>query len=291
MMKSTSLVCIVAILLMASVSSADIRFHGSGSWDMLEGVGQPEGWQSATAPDSTSNVRANWANNTVTLNYETAVNRMQLGVDESGGFHIQDGGTLTLSAGSTVGNNGGADVVGFLTIDDGGTVQINNWMKIANKATGQVTVDGILGMTGHLWMGCHGTEAMTGTLDINNGGVVNVGGNVGLGTVNAAAPAAGTGIINVNDGGILNLHHWDNTNSIQDGSVLNIFGLNSVVTVGGNRVDAAYAYENAGKIVCDLDGILATYDSGADLTTIVNVPEPATMLLLGLGGLLIRKRR
>lgn len=289
-MKNLSVVCLVAILLVASVSSADIRFHGNGSWDMLEGVGQPEGWQSAAAPGTGDNVRANWGNNTVTLNYTTAVNRMQLGVDESGTFRIQDGGSLTLSAGSTVGNNGGAGVVGALIIDGGGTVQINNWMKIANKATGEVTVNGVLGMTGHLWMGPHGTEAMTGTLNINNGGVVNVGGNVGLGTVNAVDPGAGVGIINVNDGGLLNLHHWNDTGSIQAGSVLNIFG-SGVVTVGGNRVDAAYAYEDLGKIVGGLGEISAIFDGGADLTTITNVPEPATMLLLGLGGMLLRKRR
>lgn len=277
---------------MASVGSADIRFHGSGSWDMLEGVGQDEGWQSATPPGPLDNVRANWGNNTVTLNYETAVNRMQLGVDEGGGFHIQDGGSLTLSAGSTVGNNGGAGVLGFLNVDAGGTVQVNNWLKVGNKATGEVTVDGVLGMTGHLWMGCHDTEVMTGTLTINDGGVVNVGGNTGLGTVNAVDPAAGSAVINVMDGGLLNLHHWSNTGTIQDGSVINIYGLTSAITVGGNRVDAAYAYEDLGKIVCDLGGILATYDSAEDLTTIVNTPEPATMSLLGLGVLaLIRRKR
>ena len=158
-MKSVSVVCVVAILLMASVSSADIRFHGSGSWGMLEGVGQAEGWQSATAPGAADKVRANWGNNTVTLDYATTVNRFQLGVDEGGTFHIQNGGSLTLSAGSTVGNNGqplDSDPSydhGILTIDAGGTVQVNNWLKIGNGTDGTTNVAGTLGMTGHLWMG------------------------------------------------------------------------------------------------------------------------------------------
>jgi hypothetical protein len=44
------------------------------------------------------------------------------------------------------------------------------------------------------------------------------------------------------------------------------------------------AYDGIGTFVY-------SYDSGSNLTTITAIPEPATIALLGLGGLLFRKRR
>ena len=86
-LKMQKIILFLCVMLMASVSSAAIRFHGNGSWDMLEGVGQAEGWQSATPPGSGDTVRANWGNTTVTLNYQTTVNRFQLGITHQL-FHI-----------------------------------------------------------------------------------------------------------------------------------------------------------------------------------------------------------
>ena len=118
-MRRRIIVCLAAILLMASVSSAAIRFHGNGSWDMLEGIGQPEGWQSAVAPGAADVVRANWGGATVTLNYETTVGAFQSGVDESGTFQIQSGGILN-AGNSKVGNNNFC--TGWLTVTTGAVV-------------------------------------------------------------------------------------------------------------------------------------------------------------------------
>ena len=102
-MKRVSIVSVLLSVLVAGVAQSDtIRFHGSGSWDMLEGVGQAEGWQSAAAPGTLDTVRANWGGdvgNVVTLNYATTVDNFELGVGESGEFNIQSGGDLTTGAG------------------------------------------------------------------------------------------------------------------------------------------------------------------------------------------------
>ena len=271
-MKKAIVVCVVAVLLMASVSSAAIRYKGSGAWEDVAGwddvkqkwvVGN--GWQGGAVPTA-GDCRLNWGNNIVTLDYAApSVGSLKIGVDEGGNLVINDGGIMTSTGWSGIGVTGVINA--SMTVNDGGTANIG----------------------GHLWMGV-GPVGNFGLLEINSGGVVNVGANIGLGTINAKDASGGTATINVNDGGVLNLKQWNNTLSIQDGSVLNILG-SGVVTVGGNRVNAAYDYAGIGKITGDGGSdILATFDSGLNLTTIV-VPEPATMLLLGLGGLLIRKRR
>lgn len=293
-MKRTSVLCLLAVLLVASMASASIRFHGSGSWDMLEGVGQPEGWQSAVAPGTEDTVRANWGGDTgnvVTLNYATTIKNFELGVGESGEFHILSGGHLTTLNDSRIGNNGDtAARKGTLTIDAGGQVTINSWLGIGHGTTGIATVSGTLTTTSHLWMGGTSDADSNGSLTINNGGIVNVAGNIGLGTINAGTPSGGVAVINVNDGGLLNLHQWSGATSIQDGSVMNINGTGTVI-IGGNRVNEADAYFALGKIASDLGAIQSVYDETGEFTTITAVPEPATMILLGLGGMLIRKRR
>ena len=193
-----------------------------------------------------------------------------VGVDESGGFIIQDGGILNSNGNNKVGNNN--NCTGTLIIEAGGTVNANGgWMMIAGSSlvTGVVEVSGTLNTEGHLWMATG--AGSTATMDIYGGGVVTVGENIGLGTV-APADATNTGgpaTINVHDGGLLTLDHWHNTGSIRDGSVLNINGT-GIVTVGGNRVDAVNAYAGLGKITGNgiAGNVEATYDADADTTTL-----------------------
>lgn len=258
------LVVLLMIVSMVCAANAAIRYHGSGSWEWIEGDGQTEGWQGGV-PGSGDDARLNWGNNIVTLDYAApAVGSLKIGVDEGGNLVINDGGIMTSESWSGIGVTGAVNA--SMTVNTGGVANIG----------------------GHLWMGA-GPAGNFGLLDIN-GGTVNVGGNIGLGTINASTASGGTAVINVNDGGLLNLHHWSGTTSIMDGSVLNINGT-GVVVVGGNRVDQANDYFDLGKIASDLGDIQAIYTADGDFTTITAVPEPTTMALLGMGALALLKKK
>lgn len=299
-MKNKVLACVAATgMVVGLASGATIRFKNSGSWaETTNSTANARGWQTTGAlPGSLDTVRANWGGdvgNVVTLDFVApTVNNFQLGVGESGEFHILNGGQLTTLSDSKVGNNGAtAARKGTLTIDAGGQVTVGSWLGIGHGATGIATVSGTLDISSHLWMGGTSADFSVGTLTINDGGVVNVGGNIGLGTINASTASGGSATISVNDGGLLNLDHWSGTGSIQDGSVLNVNDGGTVV-VGGNRVSQANDYFAAGKIASDLGAIQATFDGGANETTIIAIPEPATMgLMVAFGGaaMFIRRR-
>jgi len=224
--------------------AADIRYMNSG--DYLD----PAGWVGGSIPGTNDTARFNWGNNTVTLAGEAPLlARFQMGVDESGQLVVESGGKLTTvgTANSTVGNNGGLGIIGRLTVNAGGEVNAANVLFVGASATGILTIDGgTVSNTSHLWVGT--TTIGAGTIYITNGGSLNVGGNIGLGTINASTPSGGKGSLYVQEGGTLNLTVIDGGgNSIQPNSVLDISGTGKV-TIPGNFTNVMSAYTNAGKI-------------------------------------------
>jgi len=242
--------------------AADIRYQNSGDYFDTMAVTGVNGWQGGGTgagglPGTNDTARANWGNNTITLaGVAPLLGRFQLGVDESGQLVVNAGGKLTTVGpnNSTVGNNGGgsggANVVGRLTINAGGEVNVTNVLFVGAGATGIVTNDGgTLNVGSHLWCGSGNVNGggTIGTISIANGGVINVGGNIGLGTVNASTPSGGKCSLYVQEGGVLNLANISPVTSIQPNSVLDISG-SGVVTIPGDRVAAMSAYTNASRI-------------------------------------------
>ncbi len=292
-----------------AVGSANALFYrGSGNWTDTTPSAPGPGWQS-TVPGSTDTAELRLGN-TVTLGYAApSVASLQIGRgrtgftdDRSGTLNIQSGGSVTSSGDIIVGLSGNtaapvANYQGTLNINAGGLLTGLTSMRVGDQTgdgpdvgVGVVVVDGTLTLAQHLWFGRLGG---IGTMTINNGGVVNVGGGLGLGTSNGLAPSGGTGTLTVESGGLLALNTWNNdgTNAIQSGSVLNINGT-GVVTINGDRLASADSYIAAGKILTDDVSLSVTYDTVSDVTTIVAIPEPATLgMVAAFGGALIFIRR
>lgn len=212
-------------------------------------------WVGDAIPGSADQARINWNNNLVTLGGTAPdVQNLKTGVNESGTLEINNNGSLTSTGWSMIGTKS-EDVTDKLIVDEGGEF---------TTAT-------------HLWVGVAANN--TGIVEIN-GGTVNVGQMIGLGTVNAVEPSAGIGIVNVNDGGLLalsNIHA--NGTSIHPGSVLNINGTGQV-TLPGNFVNVINAYIDAGYITGnDVSGpealiVDTTTNEGFTTITAQEVVEP-----------------
>ncbi len=258
-LKNSILVCaLLGVLVAGQAQGATLRYQQSGDYLL---VGNP-GWQAGGGgagglPGAADTIRFNWGGNTVTLtNVAPDVSKFQMAVDEGGTLVVNNGGSLTATGSSTVGNNynGASSITGFLTVNTGGAVTNNGTLTLGagnvlvlGRLNGVVTVNGgTLRVVSHLWIGAK-TNTI-GTVTITNGGVVSLGANIGLGTINASSASAGQGFVNVQNGGVLNLANIDAFgNSIQPGSKLDISG-SGVVKIPGDFIGVMSAYTNAGGI-------------------------------------------
>jgi hypothetical protein len=270
--KNLILVCgLLGVMVTSQALAADIRYKASGDYFVTTNdTANANGWQWPYIPDWEHTIRLNWGGevgNTVTLNsLAPDVLRFQFGVGESGHLIINDGGSLTSSGatgGSFVGNNGGSNRFGRITVNAGGYLRaMTAAMQVGAGAMGIITNDGgTVTVDSHLWVGSGNVAGVTGTIVIKNGGVFNVGSMIGLGTVNATAPSGNRGFVYVQTNGVLNLANIQaaaSTNldgsansaylgSIQPNSRLDITG-NGLVTLPNDFTNVINNYVAAGRI-------------------------------------------
>ncbi len=251
------LVCaLLGVMMVGQAMAANIRYQASGDYFDTLAVTGDHGWQAGGGgpdglPGTADTARVNWADNLVTLtNVAPLIKQFQLGVDQSGRLEVDAGGLLQVTGGSQIGNNN--NCTGQLIVNTGGEVDVTNWLQVgagtsaATATYGILTINGgTVRVTSHLWVGSYAPGI--GTIYITNGGSLYVGGNIGLGTINASAPSGGKGSVFVGDGGLLSLHQISAVTSIQPGSVLDISG-SGVVTIPNDVTAAISDYTNAQRI-------------------------------------------
>ncbi|UCG59746.1 MAG: PEP-CTERM sorting domain-containing protein [Phycisphaerales bacterium] len=261
-MKKTSVVSVVAVLLMATVTTAATVWNPAANGIVPPATGN---WADA----------ANWTNDVPGVADGKAV------------FNVPDAADCVVTDAQAFnqfvqGDNGPG---GVIRVMDGGSLTTGAvWSAVGYNNTAHMIVEtgGSVAFGEHMWIGL--APGSAGTLDIN-GGTVSVASMVGLGW------DGGTGYVNVNDGGLLALSniHGDGSSSIKGDSLLGINGTGAI-TLPNDFVGVIETYAGAGLIAGD--GIPGNVQASfADGVTTVVVPEPASIILLGLGGLLLRRKK
>ena len=292
-LAAVAVCCMVA----GMAQGADFRYRQSGDWTQTSPLNDQPGWQlQSTVPTTSDTGIINWGNNTVTVTTTETVGSVRVGQDEQGNLVIAPTGYLTTGGGLpgdfTLGQGNGSAGTGYLTVQAGGVLDVGNILYNGLRADGTADIYGTVNVASHLWTGWSDLSGgATGTYNIYDGGVLNVSQMLGLNWQNLAANA---GFININDGGTLNLNEIEAAgNSIRDNSLLTI-SLGGLLTKTGDFTSVIQTeYIDTGKIVgAGAAPLSVTYDEGSDLTSVVAIPEPATLGLVAIfGGALFFRRR
>ncbi|MDD5134450.1 MAG: PEP-CTERM sorting domain-containing protein [Phycisphaerae bacterium] len=239
-------------------------------------------WNGSVSTDW--NTAANWDAGFVPFSFD--------GVDKTkAGFKTATGAVLGVETQNAEAWNvmiGGSGGVGELTID-GGRLTTGDYIIMGNVAAESGTLyvnSGEMNLGGHLYVGFHGA----GTVYMTGGSINILGASKYFGIAEYSEEAS-VGTVYLHGGTITAANfRMENGGSLATG-LLEI-GNDGKLVIFGDSVDKVNGYIGNG-LIAGLGGaaVQVDYDVTTPGMTTVYVPEPATMLMFGLGSLILYRRK